>query len=131
MNFAFIDTVGLIALWDNADQWHEVAEAAWQKMLASRTVPYTTPFVLMECGNAASRKAYRPFVDSIRQQFEKVHRLILPTGEEWNAAWLAYAQGKPGDPGIVDQSSFIIMRRRGITDAFTNDRHFKAAGFNL
>ena len=31
--------------------------------------------------------------------------------------------------GIVDQVSFAVMRRLGITDAFTNDRHFKAAGF--
>ena len=25
---------------------------------------------------------------------------------------------------------FLDMRRLGITDAFTNHRHFKAAGFN-
>jgi predicted nucleic acid-binding protein len=31
--------------------------------------------------------------------------------------------------GIVDQVSFIIMRRLGITEAFTNDEHFRAAGF--
>lgn len=30
----------------------------------------------------------------------------------------------------VDNVSFVVMRRLGITDAFTNDRHFKAAGFN-
>ena len=32
--------------------------------------------------------------------------------------------------GIVDHISFAVMRRLGIADAFTNDRHFKAAGFN-
>lgn len=130
MTFAFVDTVGLLALWDSADQWHQAADEAWQKMLASRAVPYTTPFVLLECGNAASRKPFRPLVDSIRQQFEQARRLILPTDEEWHDAWRAYAQGKPGDPGIVDHISFIVMRRLGITDAITNDRHFKAAGFN-
>ena len=34
------------------------------------------------------------------------------------------------DAGIVDHVSFVVMRRLGISDAFTNDRHFKAAGFN-
>ncbi|HUP80150.1 MAG TPA: hypothetical protein VM260_16470 [Pirellula sp.] len=33
--------------------------------------------------------------------------------------------------GIVDQVSFIVMRRRGIIEAFTNDKHFEAAGFRV
>ncbi len=35
-----------------------------------------------------------------------------------------------GQAGIVDQVSFVVMRRLGITEAFTNDRHFQAAGFH-
>jgi uncharacterized protein len=31
--------------------------------------------------------------------------------------------------GIVDHVSFTIMRRLGISKAFTNDGHFRAAGF--
>ena len=33
--------------------------------------------------------------------------------------------------GIVDQVSFIVMRRLGIIEAFTNDKHFEAAGFRV
>ena len=29
----------------------------------------------------------------------------------------------------VDQLSFRVMRRLGLTEAFTNDQHFQAAGF--
>jgi len=57
-------------------------------------------------------------------------QLIVPTSREWEEPWAAYARGEPGDAGIVDHVSFIVMRRLSITDAFTNDRHFKAAGFN-
>jgi predicted nucleic acid-binding protein len=28
----FLDTVGLIALWDRADQWHSAADAAFQQI---------------------------------------------------------------------------------------------------
>jgi predicted nucleic acid-binding protein len=28
-----------------------------------------------------------------------------------------------------DHISFVVMRRLGITEAFTNDVHFQAAGF--
>ncbi len=54
----------------------------------------------------------------------------MPTTQDWDLAWAAYARGDAGEAGIVDHVSFIIMRRLGITDAFTNDRHFKTAGFN-
>jgi predicted nucleic acid-binding protein len=65
----------------------------------------------------------------MRAQFEKAHTLFWPSVNEWQSAWDQYKQGMAGDAGVVDQVSFIIMRRLGITDAFTNDRHFKAAGF--
>jgi predicted nucleic acid-binding protein len=48
MTRVFLDTVGLLALWDEADQWHVAAEGAWQGILASGMVPCTTPFVLLE-----------------------------------------------------------------------------------
>ena len=56
--------------------------------------------------------------------------LIVPTDDDWELAWAAYGRGEAGDAGIVDHVSFVIMRRLGITDAFTNDRHFQAAGFH-
>jgi predicted nucleic acid-binding protein len=55
---------------------------------------------------------------------------IVPTDDDWREAWGAYARGQASDAGIVDHVSFVVMRRLAITDAFTNDRHFKAAGFN-
>jgi predicted nucleic acid-binding protein len=55
----FLDTVGLIALWDVADQWHAAADLAFQKILATNTPYVTTPYILAECGNAAARKPFR------------------------------------------------------------------------
>src|SRR4051812_32541297 len=102
MNVAFVDTVGLLALWDEDDQWHDAAEAAWKQMLALKVVPFTTPYVLLECGNAASRRPYRTAVDPIRQQFEQAKTLIWPSDEEWDLAWQTYTLQKPGAAGIVD-----------------------------
>ncbi len=130
MSFTFVDTVGLLALWDADDQWHEAAEAAWAAVLASGAKPCTTPFVLLECGNAASRRPYRPLVNSIRELFERAGTLIWPTSQEWRQAWQTYDQEKPGGAGIVDHVSFIVMRRLGIDDAFTNDGHFRTAGLH-
>jgi predicted nucleic acid-binding protein len=30
----------------------------------------------------------------------------------------------------VDHLSFVVMRRLDLLEAFTNDRHFRAAGFH-
>ena len=55
--------------------------------------------------------------------------IIDPTAEDRSTAWAAYDRGDAGDAGIVDHVSFAVMRRLGIRQAFTNDRHFTAAGF--
>jgi len=127
----FLDTVGLLALWDIADQWHYDAEQAFAVMKAERRFLITTSFIFLECGNAAARRPYRNQVDSLRQKMALRGELIIPTETDWENAWQAYQSGKSGQAGIVDQVSFIVMRRLKITEAFTNDRHFQAAGFKV
>jgi predicted nucleic acid-binding protein len=125
----FLDTVGLIALWDSADQWHHDARHAYAAIRETRFVGITTDAVLIECGNAAARRPYRRDVNQLRQQLVANGELIAVTDSDWEQAWLAYDRGDAGDAGIVDHASFAVMRRLGLRQAFTNDRHFAAAGF--
>ena len=130
MTVVLMDTVGLLALWENTDQWHAAAERAMTELQAQKARLVTTSFILLECGNAASRKPYRPDVDLLRRKMEADGRVIVPLESDIEQAWTDYRRGNAGDAGIVDHVSFIVMRRLGIIDAFTNDRHFKTAGFN-
>jgi uncharacterized protein len=84
---------------------------------------------LLECANAAARRPYRAAVSRLRAQMEMADRLVVPTSDDRQTAWLAYERGAADSAGIVDHVSFTIMRRLGISKAFTNDRHFRAAGF--
>ena len=129
MRPVFLDTVGLLAVWDETDQWHSSAFAAWKDLQRESTLFFTTPYVLAECGNAASRRAYRAEVVQLRQRLESAGGLLHIDEELWRAAWSAYAADLPGGPGLVDQLSFAVMRRFGLREAFTNDRHFRDAGF--
>ena len=129
MNPIFLDTVGLLALWDTSDQWHDVAEEAYSKLRETKPALVTTTFVLLECGNAAARRPYRYAVGRLREQLESSGTLVVPTQEDWRQAWEAYQAGEIGDSGIVDHVSFVIMRRLDIRRAFTNDQHFRVAGF--
>lgn len=131
MRTVFLDTVGLLAVWDFADQWHGAAEPVFQSLLKDRVRLVTTPLVLYECGNAAARKPYRPSVDIFRRELQQFGDLLEPLPQDVEQAWTDYAHGVVGSAGIVDHVSFAIMRRFGITDAFTNDRHFQTAGFTI
>lgn len=65
----------------------------------------------------------------LRQWLRAEGLIVVPTDSEIEEAWAAYDRGEAGQAGIVDQVSFVVMRRLGLTEAFTNDRHFQAAGF--
>ena len=129
MNAVFLDTVGMIAVWDDADQWHAAAEAAYRALLGQGRRLVTTSLVLYECANAAARRPYRTDVNELRKFLIQEQLLVEPTPEDVEEAWAAYDRGDAGKAGIVDLLSFRVMRRLGLTEAFTNDRHFRAAGF--
>ena len=128
MSDVFLDTVGMIAVWDDTDQWHAQAQAAYQSLLAQGRRLLTTHLVLCECGNAAARRPYRSDVNALRQLPIQEGLLIEPTPKELEMAWASYERGEAGQAGIVDHVSFLVMNRLGITEAFTNDKHFQAAG---
>ncbi len=125
----FLDTVGLLAIWDESDQWHQAAQTCFAGLTNSRADFVTSTSVLLECGNAAARRPYRSAVSRLLKELEQAGRLVTPTGEDWQAAWRAYENGEADSAGIVDHISFAIMRRLGLSKAFTNDAHFRAAGF--
>lgn len=129
MNDVFLDTVGLLAVWNKQDQWHGAAEVVYQDLYRNARRLLTTPLVLWECGNAAARRPFRSRVNWLRQKLIQEELLIEPTSHEVEEAWAAYDRGAAIQAGIVDHVSFVVMRRLGITEAFTNDRHFHAAGF--
>jgi uncharacterized protein len=129
LNAVFLDTVGMLAAWDEADQWHVAANAAFERLSIRRLHVVTSSFVLLECGNAAARKPYRRTVVEWRDIMLANNGLITPSHEDWSKAWIAYERGDAGQAGLVDHISFAVMRRLGITQAFTHDRHYAAAGF--
>jgi predicted nucleic acid-binding protein len=91
----------------------------------------TTSFILLECGNEAARRPYRGQVIALRHLLLARGNLIEPTSGDIDQAWADYARGLAGAAGIVDHVSFVVRRRLGLTEAFTNDRHFQAAGFTI
>jgi len=128
MSAVFLDTVGILALLEPSDQWHEAAIRAFSAPILAGRAFVTTTLVLLECGNAAPRKPYRGRIPAMRREFRDGGTLIVPTDADLETAWNAFERGEAGSAGIVDHVSFVVMRRPGLTQAFTNDAHFRAAG---
>jgi uncharacterized protein len=129
MRMVFLDTVGLLATWDTRDQWHVMANPVFERLLREGAVLFTTELILAECGNAAARKPYRARVEVLRRALARQGRIVELDTEVLDEAWNAYTATGIDGAGLVDQVSFIVMRRMGIDEVFSNDRHFKAAGF--
>jgi hypothetical protein len=129
MNAVFVDSVGLLALWNSSDQWHDPAKNAFAQINDGRIRLVTTTFMMLECGNAVARRGFRQDANDLRERLEKSGTLVWPTETDWKLAWQNYQRGEADAAGIVDHVSFVVMRRLGIAKAFTNDRHFRAAGF--
>src|SRR5438309_342394 len=89
----FLDTVGLLALWDRSDQWHLAAETSFAELKERRTRLVTTSFILLECGNAAARSPYREFPNRLRMELERAKLLVVPNEQDWGDAWAAYQNG--------------------------------------
>lgn len=68
-------------------------------------------------------------LDNLRVELRDQGRIEVVTTADCEEAWRVYRDRRPGDAGIVDCISFAVMRRLGLTEAFTNDQHFAAAGF--
>ena len=87
MNRVFLDTVGLLAIWDVDDQWHRAAVEAYKPLVGERAIFITTTFVLAECGNAAARRPYRQTVAGLQRALAARGQLIAPEEHDWDAAW--------------------------------------------
>ena len=125
----FLDSVGLIAVWNADDQWHAAAKPVFADLVKEKARLVTTTYILLECGNAAARRPFRNDVIALQKALGSRQALIEPTPEDVEEAWEAFGRGDAANAGIVDHVSFIVMRRLGVTRAFSNDAHFRAAGF--
>lgn len=127
----FADSQGWIALLNRSDQYHTAACKMMTAFARERRGIVTTDWVLAETGNGLARtNARAEFVEAVRRlQGSRSVTIVRISEEHFQQALEMF--GRAGDKGwgLVDCASFVVMTRRGVTEAFTNDHHFEQAGF--
>jgi predicted nucleic acid-binding protein len=130
-NDLFIDTSGLFAFLVKKEARHERVSAIIKKALKEGCRLVTTDYIIDESATLLKVRGYGHVTANLfdgilssracriewmdREAFEKTKSLFLKFNDhQWS---------------FTDCFSFICMRRAGITDALTNDMHFREAGF--
>jgi uncharacterized protein len=130
VNAVFADTYFWVALSDPSDPGYRDALAAESSYAGGRVV--TTDEVLSEfltffSGEAWLRdRASRAVVALLNSP--SVH-VIAQSRETFLAGLELYRQRPDKGYSLTDCISMQTMRREGISDALTNDRHFEQEGF--
>ncbi len=124
----FIDTLFVIALINRRDQYHQQAAELADKFAGHPLLP--TDAILLEVGNALARGYKREASAAIQSFFDSSEvDVIRLTPELFDAGFALYATHLDKEWSLVDCISFVVMRREGISQALTFDRHFEQAGF--
>ena len=128
----FLDSANAIALSARNDESHERAVWLADQLEATGVHLVTTHAVLLEIGNALSKRRYRHAAIGLLRPLEADTSVeIIPMTEDLFArAFQFYARHLDKEWGLVDCVSFVVMQDRGITEALTADRHFEQAGFH-
>ena len=129
----FVDTGAFLARYLKRDQFFEKAQNQWASIRKEAIPLVTTNLVLVETATLLARRAPPDIaVARIRSIYQSRSFVIHSSASEDEMAGLdmmAHYRGQ--DISLTDGISFAVMRKLGITRAFTFDHHFLIAGFEL
>lgn len=129
----FVDTAALLALVNSDDALHSKARRVQDELERSETRLVTSEWVLTEFLNhTAARDRRRTGVAAVQVLLTSPRVAVLPaTRAGWRAALALYTTRMDKEWSLVDCTSMLLCRGRGIDRVFTHDRHFQQAGFEV
>jgi predicted nucleic acid-binding protein len=129
----FADTSGLIAAWRDDEANHAEAAEAWRRFAKQGEKILTTDLILVETTTLIRRrhgwKASRTAGEAMLRS--KNIEVVSTNRDQIDAGWREFLRNPDPKLSLCDACSFVVMRERGVTVAFTLDHHFNDAGFDV
>ncbi|MDH7485361.1 MAG: type II toxin-antitoxin system VapC family toxin [Anaerolineae bacterium] len=127
----FVDASAWIALANDRDRFHEAAKAIYPRLLREYGRLVTTNLVVAEVyvvlRKGLGHRAAISFLENLRQSLRILK--ICSTPELEREAEKLLQQYADQDFSYTDAVSFVLMRERGLHEAFAFDQHFATVGF--
>jgi predicted nucleic acid-binding protein len=129
----FVDTGPLLARYLPLDQHHDAAVGGWSEIERSSQRWLTSNFVVAETMTLLSRRASASFAAERGRRLygSTSFEIVRPQREDEIAALEAFTKLADQRVSFTDCLSFALMKRNRLRRAFTFDRHFAAAGFEV
>jgi uncharacterized protein len=122
---AFVDSSALVALADSGDLTHQAAVEAYRTLLADHYCLFTTNHVVDETfGLLAAGPGFEAARSWLARMAIEVY--VVDAQDESRARKLLSEDRDPGPKTYTDATSYVVMERLGITDAFAVDPDFLA-----
>lgn len=127
----FLDTSGWLAILNSAEALHTQANETWRDVVFSDHRIVLTDWIVAEAGNGLARSRTKGrLLESLDRLLRNPRcELVYINDDVLQRSLDFYARHADKSWGLVDCASFVVMQDRGITEAFTSDRHFEQAGF--
>jgi predicted nucleic acid-binding protein len=132
MNEIFGDTSGWVSFFVEGDPHYEKATTLMTQWQQQNRRVVTTNYVLSELIALLTRfRVQRSIVLNYIKTIRSVTWVKIEHIDETldAAAWRLLADRLDKEWSLVDCASFVVMEKRGLTEALTADQHFEQAGF--
>lgn len=126
----FVDTSALYAALDRDDVNHAAAAETYVDLL-EREALLTHSYVVVETAALAQRRLGMEAVRALADEVLPACEITFVDHPLHDAAVASLLAAGARDVSLVDWTSFELMRRRGVTEAFAFDDDFAERGFTV
>ncbi|MCL6535849.1 MAG: PIN domain-containing protein [Armatimonadetes bacterium] len=127
----FVDTSAFLAILNRDDLNHESARACWESLLQAQERIACTNYVIVETVSLMQRRLGMEAVNAFIHSVMPVLQIYWVEPPEHDAALQQLSTTGRRGFSLVDFTSFIVMRRLGLTTAFCYDSDFATQGFSI
>ena len=126
----FVDTGALFTAANAKDKDHQKAKDFLTKLAEEKVILLVTNFIIAEIYTLMLRKIGRDEAIEYVEKLRNTAEIERVSEEDENKAWQIILRYQDKDFSYVDATSFAVMKRLGIRDAFSFDEHFEQYSFN-
>jgi predicted nucleic acid-binding protein len=129
----FLDTGAFVALRNRAEREHDLAREALSELVSQRAILITSNYVFAETYTALLVRIGRNEAIAWGQRFKSGQAIELVRVDEAleHDAWEILESHEDKAWSYVDATSFALMAREDIHEAFAFDRHFAQRGLEI